>query len=106
MLRAGNTGSNTTADHIQVLHDALAQLPEHTTTLDENGRRSVLVRTDAAGATHGFTARVAEQGMQFSATPASKTASARPKTPACVTCPSTTPRKTRYGWKSVHWPPT
>ena len=28
MLRAGNAGSNTTADHIQVLGEALASLPE------------------------------------------------------------------------------
>jgi hypothetical protein len=66
LLRAGNTGSNTTCDHITVLDDALAQLPEDATTIDEAGRRQVLVRTDAAGATHGFTARVAELGMQFS----------------------------------------
>lgn len=66
LLRAGNAGSNTTADHITVLDDALAQVPEHTKALDDAGRRAVLVRTDAAGATHGFTARVAELGMQFS----------------------------------------
>lgn len=65
-LRAGNAGSNTTADHIQVLNDALEQLPEHAAAADAQGRRQVLVRTDAAGATHGFTARVAELGMQFS----------------------------------------
>jgi len=45
-LRPGNAGSNTAADHLAVLRQALAQLP---------GRRSgrgVLVRIDGAGATH------------------------------------------------------
>lgn len=66
LLRRGNAGSNTIADHICVLDDALAQLPEQVIAVDEQGRRAILVRTDAAGATHGFTQRVAELGMQFS----------------------------------------
>jgi Transposase DDE domain group 1 len=49
MLRPGNAGSNTAADHIAVIRDALRQLPFH-----HGGRvgRRVLVRTDAAGCTH------------------------------------------------------
>jgi hypothetical protein len=49
MLRAGNAGSNTAADHIVVIREALRQLPFHT-----GGRigRKVLVRIDGAGATH------------------------------------------------------
>ncbi len=47
MLRPGNAGSNTAADHIDVAKLALAQLPRHL-------RRKVLVRADSAGGTHGF----------------------------------------------------
>ncbi|RZS37035.1 DDE family transposase [Herbihabitans rhizosphaerae] len=66
LLRKGNAGSNTTTDHLTVLDQALAQLPEDATETDVEGRRAVLVHTDAAGATHGFTKRIAELGMQFS----------------------------------------
>jgi hypothetical protein len=45
LLRAGNAGSNTVTDHLQVLGDALAQIPA--------GRGSrLLIRVDGAGATH------------------------------------------------------
>src|SRR3954463_7013028 len=47
LLRAGNAGSNTVADHISVLRQARAQLP--------GGRRpgkNVLIRIDGAGGTH------------------------------------------------------
>ena len=47
MLRAGNAGSNTAADHIEAARLALAQLPRRL-------RRRVLVRADSAGGTHGF----------------------------------------------------
>jgi hypothetical protein len=47
VLRPGNAGSNTAADHIEVTRLALAQLPRHL-------RRKVLVRADSAGGTHGF----------------------------------------------------
>jgi hypothetical protein len=52
MLRAGNAGSNTAADHIAVATQALAQLPGHR----PGGRpgRKVLIRTDGAGASHAF----------------------------------------------------
>jgi hypothetical protein len=46
-LRPGNAGSNTAADHVEVLTDALAQIPAP-------HRRDVLVRADGAGATHVF----------------------------------------------------
>jgi hypothetical protein len=42
VLRAGNAGSNTAADHIEATRLSLAQLPRHQ-------RRSVLVRTDSGG---------------------------------------------------------
>lgn len=66
LFRRGNAGSNTAADHLVVLDDALAQIPAHLREPDENGKIKVLVRTDAAGATHAFTSRIAELGMQFS----------------------------------------
>jgi hypothetical protein len=66
LLRRGNAGSNTAADHLTVLDEALAQIPAHLRQPDERGQVKVLVRTDAAGATHTFTARIAELGMQFS----------------------------------------
>ena len=47
LLRAGNAGSNTAAEHIEVTKLALAQLPRRS-------RRRVLVRTDSGGGTHGF----------------------------------------------------
>jgi hypothetical protein len=65
-LRAGNAGSNTAADHVLVLGQALAQVPELLRRPDTKGRVAVLVRTDAAGATQEFTKHVADRGMQFS----------------------------------------
>jgi hypothetical protein len=66
LLRVGSAGSNTAEDHIQVLDEALAQIPAHLREPDGQGRVAVLVRTDAAGATHAFTQRIAELGMTFS----------------------------------------
>jgi hypothetical protein len=45
LLRPGNAGSNTIADHVRVLTDAIAQLPP-------DRRTKILVRIDGAGATH------------------------------------------------------
>jgi hypothetical protein len=47
LLRAGNAGSNTAAEHIEVTRLALAQLPRKL-------RRRVLIRTDSGGGTHDF----------------------------------------------------
>jgi hypothetical protein len=66
LLRPGNAGSNTAADHVTVLDAALAQLPAHLRAADAAGRRPVLVRTDAAGATHTFAAHLAQLGLEFS----------------------------------------
>ncbi|MFS8104246.1 IS1380 family transposase [Lentzea alba] len=52
MLRPGNAGSNTAADHIAVTRNALRQLPF--TANGGRAGRKVLVRTDAAGGTHEF----------------------------------------------------
>lgn len=50
LLRPGNAGSNTAADHITVIRKALAQLPGH--HHGARGSRKILIRTDGAGATH------------------------------------------------------
>jgi len=47
MLRPGNAGSNTAADQIAVVEQALAQIPA-----DEIEQIEILVRADTAGATH------------------------------------------------------
>jgi hypothetical protein len=52
LLRAGNAGSNTAADHITVARAALAQLPGHRPGTRPG--RKVLIRTDGAGASHAF----------------------------------------------------
>jgi hypothetical protein len=44
LLRAGNAGSNTAADHIEATRLALTQLPQDT-------RRRVLIRADSSGGT-------------------------------------------------------
>jgi hypothetical protein len=49
LLRPGNAGSNTAADHIETAQLALAQLPGHL----RRGRQT-LIRTDSAGGTHAF----------------------------------------------------
>jgi len=64
LLRAGNAGSNTAADHIAVMRAALKQLPGH-----QRGRRPgrrVLIRADGAGATHDFLDWVTAQRMSYS----------------------------------------
>lgn len=67
ILRPGNAGSNTTADHIRILDMALAALPARARP-QPGTRRSptLLVRTDSAGATYGFAAACRENGCQFS----------------------------------------
>ncbi|MFC9614440.1 IS1380 family transposase [Streptomyces sp. NPDC056938] len=49
LLRPGNAGSNTAADHITATKLALAQLPKQ-----YRRGRSTLIRTDSAGDTHEF----------------------------------------------------
>jgi DDE family transposase len=67
LLRPGNAGSNTTADHITILDMALAALPAHARPRPGAADSPrVLVRTDAAGATHGFAAAARTAGCGFS----------------------------------------
>ncbi|MEH1017926.1 IS1380 family transposase [Micromonospora sp. CPCC 206060] len=53
MLREGRAGSNTTADHINVLDQALAQIPD----AHRHGT-PILLRADSAGSSHGFLAHI------------------------------------------------
>ena len=66
-LRPGNAGSNTTADHIEVLAEALAALPEsYRPRPGDPDSPRVLIRSDSAGATHGFAAACRQAGVGFS----------------------------------------
>jgi hypothetical protein len=61
MLRPGNAGANTAADHKTVLDCALAQIPaKHVESLE------ILVRADSAGATHELADHCYEANMRFS----------------------------------------
>lgn len=60
ILRPGNAGSNTAADHFTVLGLALEQLPA------EDLDREILIRTDTGGQTHAFTADCREAAIRFS----------------------------------------
>jgi len=66
LLRPGRAGSNTAVDHVQALDAALAQIPAALRVPAVDGRRQVLVRTDAAGATREFAAHLAACGVEFS----------------------------------------
>jgi Transposase DDE domain group 1 len=57
VLRPGNAGANTAADHIAVTRLALAQLP---------AGRKALIRADAAGGTHEFVAWLHHRRLQYS----------------------------------------
>jgi hypothetical protein len=58
LLRPGNAGSNTAAEHIEVTKLALAQLPPKL-------RRRALIRTDSGGGTHEFLAWLASPGRRL-----------------------------------------
>lgn len=59
VLRPGNAGSGTAADHVAVLADALAQLP-----LDP-AETEVIVRADSAGWSHGFVSECRARHVRF-----------------------------------------
>jgi len=58
LLRPGNAGSNTAADHIQATRLALAQLPP-------GRRRRVLIRADSGGGTHEFLTWLTRPGRRL-----------------------------------------
>jgi hypothetical protein len=58
MLRPGNAGSNTAADHIEATRLALAQLPAGL-------RRRVLIRADSGGGTHDFLTWLTRTGRRL-----------------------------------------
>lgn len=61
LLRPGNAGSNTVADHVTVIDRSLAQIPgAHLETID------ILVRADSAGATHGTADHCDRGDLRFS----------------------------------------
>jgi hypothetical protein len=60
ILRPGNAGSNTAADHITVLTMALTQLPVDPTVVE------VVARADSAGLTHGFIDACVTANVAFS----------------------------------------
>jgi hypothetical protein len=61
LLRPGNAGSNTAADHIEATQLALAQLPK-----SYRRGRQTLIRTDSGGGTHEFVAWLAQRGRWLS----------------------------------------
>jgi len=56
-MRPGNAGSNTVADHIAVLTQAIAQVPT-------SYRRLMLIRADGAGSSHGLLDWLTAQGTK------------------------------------------
>ena len=67
LLRPGNAGSNTAADHVTVLDLAIAALPAQARPRpdDPDGPR-LLASADSAGATHVFAAALRARGIGFS----------------------------------------
>ncbi|MCK9905229.1 IS1380 family transposase [Frankia sp. Cpl3] len=61
LLRPGNAGANTAADHVTVATAALAQLPRRL-----RRGRSVLIRTDSGGGTHAFVAWLDRRRLAYS----------------------------------------
>jgi len=60
LLRAGNAGSNTAADHLRVISEALAQIPGSTRG------KSVLVRIDGAGGSHKVIEALTRRRLAYS----------------------------------------
>jgi hypothetical protein len=62
VLRPGNAGSNTAADHLLVLDRALTQIPDRHRT----GGAPTLIRADGAGFSRALIAGLSQQGLDFS----------------------------------------
>ena len=71
VLRPGNAGVTTVADHLGVLDQAIAQLPEAIASghrvgdAPEAGKSAVVVRADSAGCSEGFLAGCRERNITF-----------------------------------------
>ena len=65
LLRRGNAGSNTAADHITVIRSALSQLPADNQHGHRSGR-SVLIRVDGAGSTHELLDWLTARSLSYS----------------------------------------
>ncbi len=71
VLRPGNAGANTVADHLTVLDQAIRQLPEPISRGHRPGddptlvERDVVVRADSAGCTEGFLAGCRARNVGF-----------------------------------------
>jgi Transposase DDE domain group 1 len=66
LLRPGNAGANTAADHVAVLDAALAQLPDDVRDRERGQPPAILARADSAGATHDFAAALRQRKIRFS----------------------------------------
>jgi hypothetical protein len=67
LLRPGNAGSNTAADHALVLRRGIESLPAHARPRPGDlTSPSYVVRSDSAGATHHFAKTCFEMGVGFS----------------------------------------
>src|SRR6266513_2358381 len=66
ILRPGNAGANTAADHIEVLDLALAQLPVAPRGIDPVNGVAMLARADSAGCTHEFLNALRRYGIEYS----------------------------------------
>jgi len=71
VLRPGNAGSNTAADHVRVLDEAISQLPDDVQAGHHVGedaslvQREVVCRTDSGGTTAAFTAALRARNIGF-----------------------------------------
>jgi hypothetical protein len=72
MLRPGNATANTVVDHVVVLDEALAQLPDAIATGHHVGddpslvSREIVIRSDSAGCSEGFLAACRARNVGFS----------------------------------------
>lgn len=79
MLRPGNAGANCAADHIAVLDDALAQLPDDFRAGHRPGddasqvKREIRMRTDSAGSTKAFVKALGDRNIRFMTVASSNT---------------------------------
>jgi hypothetical protein len=85
LLRKGNAGSNTAADHIAVVRAALTQLPSHQSR--PRPGRKVLIRTDGAGGTHEFLNWLVSQRLSYS---------------VGFTLPDTFAQMPKHGWSPAY----